>query len=406
MFNIQISHVKRIRYFRRLKKSFAPKNKNILSQHGVLVIAIAFALLIPFFPALESSLDSIKTSSYPDAYAKTVQLDKNSGTEIARGVIVKNLNVKQVLTHQYDVFSIAFSPDGSQLATGGILDGRVSIWDAHSGKLIRVISDQAGSVEVLTYSPDGKYLVAGRGFVKRIKGNTALNIWNAKTGQLVNNISEPRNVMTLKFSPDQKYLAVGFLKERNNFNDIYIYDAINWNQVKTLSTPGGFNKDFFYSHDGERFIYWMENSYSINKSEKENAINILDAKTGKQIRVIKGEPSQSAIKAIALSPDSKFIASADDKNIIRICNIDKGAFTKVQAGHYGFSNFLTYSPDSKYIVSVGNDKTIRVWRAMDDTAVALLKMDSFVHSAAFSPDGRYLAASVGKKVVIMEFRSF
>src|SRR5262245_34494355 len=48
--------------------------------------------------------------------------------------------------------ALAFSPDGAVLAGAG-RDGRVSLWDAATGRLLRALGRHAGEVNCLAFSP-------------------------------------------------------------------------------------------------------------------------------------------------------------------------------------------------------------------------------------------------------------
>ena len=71
--------------------------------------------------------------------------------------------------------AVAFSPDGSTLATAGI-DKLVHIWDVHTGKLVREIKQNVGNaVWELAFSPDGSTLaIAG--------GDSFASLWDVATG--------------------------------------------------------------------------------------------------------------------------------------------------------------------------------------------------------------------------------
>src|SRR5262245_42673055 len=56
--------------------------------------------------------------------------------------------------------ALAFAPDGALLAGAG-RDGRVSLWDATTGRLLRVLGRHEAEVTCLAFSPDGKLLVTG-----------------------------------------------------------------------------------------------------------------------------------------------------------------------------------------------------------------------------------------------------
>ena len=57
--------------------------------------------------------------------------------------------------------SVAFSPDGAQLASGSD-DKSVILWDVASGSLVgRPLSGHAGPVKSVAFSPNGQMVVTG-----------------------------------------------------------------------------------------------------------------------------------------------------------------------------------------------------------------------------------------------------
>jgi WD40 repeat protein len=63
--------------------------------------------------------------------------------------------------------SIAFHPDGTQLATGSAavaaVPGEVKLWDVMTGKELATIQGQTGTVFALAFSPDGSLLAVASG---------------------------------------------------------------------------------------------------------------------------------------------------------------------------------------------------------------------------------------------------
>jgi WD40 repeat protein/DNA-binding SARP family transcriptional activator len=72
-------------------------------------------------------------------------------------------------------YAIAFSPDGRTLATGGLEDPIVRVWDVPTGKLIRELDQGSAGVKTLDFSPDGRILaVSGYAPVAQL--------WDVATG--------------------------------------------------------------------------------------------------------------------------------------------------------------------------------------------------------------------------------
>ena len=79
--------------------------------------------------------------------------------------------------HKDEVSSVAMSPDGKLLVSGGT-DGTVRLWDVGTGREIRVMSDHLDCVQSVCFSPDGRFFVSA-------SPHGAINFWDARDGRLL-----------------------------------------------------------------------------------------------------------------------------------------------------------------------------------------------------------------------------
>ena len=95
--------------------------------------------------------------------------------------------------------AVRFSPDSSQLLTGGG-DGTVRIWDVATGDLRRTLTGHAGAVEDATWSSDGLSIISG-------SHDGSVRLWDASTGETLLVLEGHNTWPFVEMSPDQQYVA-------------------------------------------------------------------------------------------------------------------------------------------------------------------------------------------------------
>src|SRR5262249_51888913 len=78
-------------------------------------------------------------------------------------------------SHEEEVVSLAFSPDGKILASGSA-DTTVVLWDPTSGTRLRSLQGNASRILSISFSPDGRFLASG-------SADNPIRLWDVATGR-------------------------------------------------------------------------------------------------------------------------------------------------------------------------------------------------------------------------------
>ncbi|MBI1256449.1 MAG: protein kinase, partial [Chloroflexi bacterium] len=205
--------------------------------------------------------------------------------------------------HTYSIYGLAFSPDGSKLASSSI-DQTVQIWDVASGKLLFTLNQIAHSKGV-AWSPDGTRIAAGTDIAD--DNNGYVQVWDAATGksQLGISVGASRTGM-ISFSPDGKQLLASTLEAQG----ASVFDAQTGEKLLTLTNNVNIVSGVAYNRDGTQ----------IATSSHDGTTRLWDAASGQELLTLYG-PAEGTAR-VAFSPDGKHLATENEDGTTRIYILD------------------------------------------------------------------------------------
>ncbi|MBN1201842.1 MAG: twin-arginine translocation signal domain-containing protein [Anaerolineae bacterium] len=302
-----------------------------------------------------------------------------TGTPPARAEPVAQL-VEGAFAHKKAIYSVAFSPDGTRLASGSF-DRTIKLWSLPDGGLLTTLEGIEGTVNSVAFSPDGTQLASGI-------SNGEIRLWSVPDGRLLTTLKDRGPVNSVAFSPDGTQLAGSFdatiqlwaLPDGALINKLEGYsDGISSDIVNSVAfSPDGTQLAFGTRFGGLKVWSPFDNALFIivDGSKKESAI-------------------YNSVRAVAFSPDGTQLASGNnDDTDIKLWSLPEGTLlTTLDDGYKRGVLSVAFSPDGTLLAG-SYVSTIILWSLPEGTLLATLYgHENLVFSVAFSPDSTLLASA-------------
>lgn len=326
---------------------------------------------------------------------------------------VSNWEKVCIFTFQHEV-GVAFSPDGSTLATFG---SSLQLWSLPTGKKVRTILEHP--CWAISFSPDGKKIAGGDEL-------GTLKLWDVETGKELKVLGEPQRgtdipiPTRIMFLPDQKSLIVRYMP-----SDRFVIWNIETGDHRSLSddvralSPGLTKAASFSWASTQVFVsdlkdmvfgarteidtthtdYVTKAAFSPDATtlltiSDDNTVKVWDTTNRAELHTFTGFSNE--IESMALSPDQSILAigaGGSYNTWIKLLNAKTGEEIQQLTGHEDIIFDLDFSSDGTMLASASRDGTAKIWDLQTREEIYSSEKLDLMNGLEFSPDGKLLATT-------------
>jgi WD40 repeat protein len=315
-------------------------------------------------------------------------------------------HLKALTDHTGWIRQLAFSPDGSLLATVGNEDQTLRIWEIETGNCRHILTGHQGSVLSCAFHPSQPVIVSG-------SGDQTLKFWDTTTGDCLQTwTGQNHHIWSIAFNPDGQILATGdgggtiklwhlgtgkcygaltghiglIYSLSMSLNGQMMASSASDATVRVWDLQTGQCQRVLQEHTNDVFdVAFSPNGKTLVSGSFDHTVKFWDTQQWHCRRTWRGY-SNGFCSAAELSEERLLTGSSD--GYIRFWDFKTGRCARQIRAHQGFAWSVAVSPTERWLATGGEDAAIKLWNLETSQCCKVLKGHlSAVRAIAFSSQG-------------------
>lgn len=273
-------------------------------------------------------------------------------------------------------YAVAFSPDGSLLASSG-KDDAIFVRRVSDGALLNRIETGRANLGSISFSPDAARIASAS-----VLG--PVDVWDTfarSRGAEIHVAAEKR--FAVRFSPDGRFLAVASWD-----GTAQIVDGQSYGYIATIDGHDHWLNDLAFAAGSSRLI----------TAAQSGAVRVWSTESLRPMFLTVQDDSEETLWG-RYSPDGAKFASGGRTGVARMYTVDpNGSFHPLcSVRHDGEVRSIAFSPNGREALSVGNregvaENVVKLWDTADCRVIRDFPVGADeVYAVAYDPSGQYIA---------------
>lgn len=274
----------------------------------------------------------------------------------------------------HELEHVAFSSDGSHIATVGRDSSQIQVWDADSSELLQTIEGEKDEITSVAFSPSNTLLAWAGSNTDNLGGDPWIGeagvfIHDLRTDEIVTSIEEVDDIVTqLRFTSNSEHIMfVTNIAGYSNF-EMQLWEIATHTQISSQEAwfiISGYTGDGDVVAIGLAQSLGLTNEFSYQIEIWNPTLNISSQTISISAPI---EPESSSVPnymtALTLNGDASLVAMGDTNGQITIWNAANGTSLFSFQGYSDAVRQLLFSRDGRLLIGLGSEDgiaTIRIW---------------------------------------------